>query len=137
MSTRNDIAEKVRALVDGEELEGLVSFAEIPLEKGMIEVPQFKRIRNVQNGITKVPPVELVYKISVNSKTHKFYKDWYFNDEVHDVTKIRTDAKGTEWARTLLPECECVAYTEPAYEAANPGYAKLTVRLIPVDVVPV
>jgi len=134
MSTKNDIAEKHKILVDGEEVAGLVSVGDIVLEKGLIDVPQFKRIVQVQNGITKIPAVELVYKIAKGSKTYKTFNDWYFKDEVHDVTKIRTDAQGTEFARTLLPECDCVKLTEAKYDAATPDYAKVTVTLIPVDI---
>jgi hypothetical protein len=134
---RNDLAEKKRVLIDGEEIPGLVSFAEIPLEKGQLEVPEFKKIRRIQNGITTIPAIQITYKISKDTNTLQFMKDWYFNDEEHDVTVIRTDASGTEFARTLLPSCECVRYYEPPYDAGNPTYAQVQITISPWDVIPI
>ncbi len=131
------MAEKVKILVDGQEIQGLVNFGEMTLEKGQIEVPEFHKIRQIQNGITKIPAIELTFKISRNSDTFKKLKNWYFNDEIHDITKIRTDASGTEFARTLFPSCECVKYFEPAFDAANPTYAQIQTRFLAWDVIPV
>ena len=50
-----DMAEKVRLYSDGEELPGLVNFGEMVVERGTIEVPEFKKIRNIQNGMEKLP----------------------------------------------------------------------------------
>lgn len=132
----NDMAEKKRVIIDGEELPGLVFAGELSLEKGSIEVPEFKKIRVIQNGVSKTPPQELRYKIARGTNTLKFIKDWYFNDEVKDVTIIRTDAHGVEFGRTLLPQCECFQYTEPETDAASPNYAQSTIVLLPWDVIP-
>ena len=59
-----DLAEKIRILIDGEEPEGLVNFGELALEKGEIEVPEFHKIRKIQNGMSKIPAVDLIFKIS-------------------------------------------------------------------------
>jgi hypothetical protein len=136
MAQKNDLAEKKRVLVDGQEVEGLVNVAEVSFEKGTIEVPEFKRIRNIQNGVTKVPKLVLIYKIKKGAAALTFFKNWYFDDEVHDVTVIRTDATGTEFARNLHQSCECVKFAEPEYDAASPTYAKVTVDLLPYEITP-
>ncbi len=133
---KGSMAEKKKVYFDREEIRGLVSVSEIVLEKGMIEVPEFHRIRQLQNGVTKVPAIDLVYRIDRNSPTYKFWKDFYFNDEDHDGVISRTDAHGVEFGQTLLPGCECVKYTEPPYEAANPTFAQISVRIIPWDIIP-
>ncbi|MHC4717628.1 MAG: hypothetical protein ACYS5V_11710 [Planctomycetota bacterium] len=134
---RNDMAEKKRVLFDGEEIPGLTNIQEIPMEKGQLEVPEFHRIRRIQNGITTIPAVEMTYKIAKDTNTLKFFRDYFNNDEDHDVTIVRTDAAGTEFARTLLPSCECVRYLEPGFDAANPTYAQVQVTLTPWDVIPI
>jgi len=134
---RNDLAEKKKVFIDGEEIPGLVSFQEIVLEKGQLEVPEFSKIRRIQNGITTIPAVEMTYKISKDTNTLKFFRDWFNKDEEHDVTVVRTDAAGMEFARTLLPSCECVRYMEPAFDAANPTYAQVQATLAPWDVLPI
>jgi hypothetical protein len=134
---RNDLAEKKKVIIDGEEIPGLVNFAEIPLEKGQLEVPEFSKIRRIQNGISTVPAIEMTYKIARDTNTLQFFRDWYFLNQEKDVTVIRTDAAGTEFARTLLPSCECVRYAEPAFDAASPTYAQVMVTVAPWDVVPI
>ena len=134
---RNDMAEKKKILIDGVELPGLVNFQEITLEKGQIDVPEFKKIRKIQSGITTIPAVELTYKTARDTNTLQFLKNWYFDDEVHDVVVVRTDASGAEFARTLLPSCECVRYQEPAFDAASPTYAQCPVTVLPWDVIPI
>lgn len=133
---RNDQAEKHKILIDGVEITGLVGTAEYTLEKGTIEVPEFGHIRVIQNGIIKIAPYELTYKIKRTSNTLKFFRDWYFNNEVKEVIKIRTDASGTEFARTLFTSSECVKYFEPAFDGANPTYAQIKITLLPYDVIP-
>jgi hypothetical protein len=137
MPQRNDLAEKKRIGFDGVEVPGLVNFAEVPLEKGQLEVPEFSRIRKIQNGISTVPAIEMTYKIARDTDTLAFFRDWFLQDEVKDVTVIRTDAAGVEFARTLLPSCECVRYSEPAFDAANPTYAQVMITILPWDVLPI
>lgn len=133
---KNDMAEKVKLLVDGEEIQGLVSIQEISLEKITIEVPEFKRIRLIQAGIDKIPLIDCTFKVTRGSSTYAKLKAWYNNDEVHDCTKVRTDAHGVEFGRTLLPGCECIKYHEPPFDAANPTYAQVQTKLLPWDVIP-
>lgn len=137
MAQRNDLAEKKRIMIDGEEIPGLVSITEIPLEKGVIDVPEFSRIRKIQNGITTVPVVSMVYKIQRDSRSLTFFRDWYLKDETHDITVIRTDASGAEFARTLLASCECTKYVEPEFDASSPTYAKVSVDILPYEVTPI
>ena len=133
----NDMAEKKRVWIDGEEIPGLVFAGELSLEKGVIDVPEFGRIRKIQNGVITTPPYELRYKLSRGTNTMKFLRDWYFNNEVKDVTIVRTDAHGTEFARTLLPSCECIKYTEPETDASSPNYAQTSITLLPWDYTPI
>jgi hypothetical protein len=130
------MAEKVRLFMDGEELTGLVNFGEIVLERGLIEVPEFHKIRQIQSGIEKIPAIDVTFKIPRGSNIYKILKDWYFNDEVHDLVKVRCDATGTEFARTLLPSCEMTKWHEPGFDGANPTYAQIQTRFIPWDVIP-
>lgn len=134
---RNDMAEKKRVLIDGEELPGLFMVGEVSMEKGSIEVPEFKRIRVIQNGIIKIPTVQIGYKVQRNSKTLAFLRNWFFKDEDHDVTIIRTDAAGVEFARTLLTGVELLKYTEPPFDGVNPTFAKCEPILVPWDLIPV
>lgn len=130
------MAEKKRVLFDGEEIEGLVSVGEIPLEKGTIEVPEGDRIRKIQNGISTMPEVQMVYKVRRDSSAQSFFRDYYQQNQTKDVVVIRTDAGGTEFARTLLQSTECSRYAEPEYDAANPTYAQVRFTLLPWEVVP-
>lgn len=136
MALRNDIAEKKRFLVDGVEVVGLVSLGELSLEKGVIEVPEVDAMRLISNNIQKTPRIPGVFKIQKDSKSLTLFRNWYLNAEVHDVTVIRTDAAGNEFARTQARECECNKYTETEFDAANPTFAKVTFELCPYSVTP-
>lgn len=137
MQQSYDMAEKNRVFVDGEELAGLVNFGEVSLEVNQIEVPEFEITRLIDSGVKKIPAIELTYKLSRESKTLKILQNWFFNKESHDITKVRVDAGGVEFARTLFPSCRCVGYTEPAYDAASPTYAQCKIKLAPWDIFPV
>lgn len=136
MSQRNDQSEKKRVLFDGEEIEGLVSVSEVPLEKGTIDVPEGDRIRRIQNGVSTMPEVELTYKIRKDGASLEFFRNYYMENQVKDIIIIRTDATGNEFARTLLQDCECSRYVEPAFDAASPTYAQVSVRILPWEVTP-
>ncbi len=137
MGQKNDLAEKKKVMIDGVEIPGLINVQEIPLEKGQLPVPEFKKIRLIQNGMSTIPPVAMTYKIQRDTETRSFMKDWYLNDESKDVTIIRTDGSGVEFARTLLPQSECVRYFEPEYDAAAPTFAQVQITLAPWDVIPI
>lgn len=137
MAQRSDMTEKKRVLFDGEEVQGLVAFGEIPLEKGTIDVPGFSRIRTIQNGIVTIPAVEMTFKIQRDSDTLRFFREWFEGDEVKDVTVIRVDASGSEFARTLLQGAELTRYREPEFDAANPTFAQVNVTMTPEDIIPI
>lgn len=132
---KNDLAEKKRILVDGEELPGLVYVGEVNREKGQIEVPEFAHTRRIQNGVTTVPPVELRYKIQRETNTRQFLLDWYNLNEEHDVTLISTDATGAEIERTLMRASECVQHSKPEYDASSPVFSQVTITIAPWDIV--
>lgn len=135
MAQRNDMAEKKRVEIDGEEIPGLVNFQEITLEKGQLEVPEFDRIRRIQNGIITIPAVEMTYKIARDTNTLEFFREWYYQSQQKDVTVIRTDGSGAEFARTLLQSCELVRLQEPAFDAASPTYAQVAVTMAPWEII--
>ncbi len=133
----NDMAEKKVILYDGIEIPGLVNWGEIALERQQLEVPEFSRIRRISNGITTIPAIEITYKHARDSETLEFFRAYYLEHQVKEITVIRVDAAGIEFARTLLPFCEMVRYTEPAFDAANPTYAQIAGIILPWDVIPI
>ena len=130
----NDMAEKKRVYIDGDEIPGFVYSGELRLEKGTIEVPEFKKIRTIQNGISKIPPYELRYKITRGTNTLQFFQNWYNNDEIKDVTIVRCDAHGAEFARTLMSQCECHVKADPETDSASPEYAMITAIILPFEI---
>lgn len=127
--------EKKKVFWDGVEVPGLVSVAELTLEKSTIDVPSFKRIRKIQSGIITIPVVEMKYRVDRDASTQKFWEDFYFNDTVKDGIVSRVDAFGVEFAVRILQQCECWKYVEPAYNAEAPEYASVTVSVIPWEIV--
>jgi hypothetical protein len=132
---QNDTALKKRYQFDGEEIPGLVNAEEVPVEEGTIEVPELFKTRNIKNGVTKIPLLQLTYKIGKDTNTLKFFQDWKDNNETKNVTEIHVDAHGTELRRVLYPDTECAKYTSPAYDAANPTYNQTAITLVPYDVI--
>lgn len=126
----NEMAEKKKTFFDGVERPGLVSVGEIMREKGTVDVPSFRKIRPVQNGVVKNPEITLIYKLERDTDTLDFFDKFFDDNEVKDLEIVRTDAHGVEFARTIYTECEVKSITEPPYDAANPDYAKTTVVLI-------
>lgn len=131
---RGSLAEKKKVYFDGEEIPGLVSVKEITLEKAMIDVPAFKRIRQISSDITKVPPMELVYETARSTKTLKFWNDFYLKSEVHECVIVRTDAHGEAFDNLILPGCECIKLVIPEYDAATPKFASLTVTILAAEI---
>lgn len=128
------MAGKVRVLYDGEEIEGLTQFGEVPLENNTIDVPTYNRVHKIQSGVTTMPEVQLTYETRRQAKTRKFFKDYYHNKEKHDITIIRIDADGAEYDRELWSAVECVKYSENAFDAGSPTYASITISLLPYDI---
>lgn len=134
----NEMVEKKRAIIDGEEIAGLVFAGELILEKGTVEVPEFRKLRTIQNGITKYPPYELRYKLNRGTNTKEFYQTWYNDDEIKDVTIVRCDAHGTEFGRVLLSQCECLKIQlMPETDLSSPAYAQMAVTLLPWEITPI
>lgn len=131
---RNSIAQKVTLLADGNELPGLVKLGEIALEKGMIDVPGFRRITKISNGVTTMPSISATFETQRNTITRKFLQDWYNNDERHDITLVWKDAGGVEFARDLWEDVECSAKKTPETDFANISYARLDVTFLPYDI---
>lgn len=131
---QGSMAGKVRVLYDGEEIEGLTQFGEVPLENNTIDVPTYNRIHKIQSGVTTMPEVQLTYETRRNSKTRKFFKDYFHKKEKHDVTIIRIDADGSEYDRELWSAVECCKYSENAFDAGSPTYASISVSLLPYDI---
>ena len=134
MGQRNDLALKRKVQIDGTEWQGLVSVSELNFERNVIEVPEFSWIRNIQSGITKVPQVDLVYKVDKGSSTMAALRSWFFNNEVHQVVVQDTDAYGTVFEQYILQDCEASKLSDPEYDAATPGYAKFTIHICPYAV---
>ena len=123
----NEMVEKKRVKWDGVETPGLVNVAEIVREKRTVEVPGFRRIRDVQSGIEKLPQLTFIYKLERSTNTLEFFEDFFNNNEAKDCEIIRTDAHGDEFSRKSYTGCEVISITEPAYDAANPNYAQISV----------
>jgi hypothetical protein len=128
------VVEKRKLYWDGEEIPGLVSMPELNLEMGEVEVPEFDKIITVANGVVKVNPFTLVYKLARDGKAMKFLNDFFTEGETHDLTIARTDGAGVEFGRILIQDCECSKKTYPPYDAASPEFAKLTVNILPGSV---
>lgn len=131
----NNMTEKKKALWDREEIAGLTNVDEITREKRVVEVPSFRRIRDIQADIQKMPQLTLTYSLSRNTNTLEFFEGFFDNNEVKDLSVIRTDAHGIEFSRKTYTQCELLSITEPAYDAANPEFAKITVVALPFDII--
>lgn len=129
------MAEKAKIYWDGVEVDGLSRVQEVTLEKSTIEIPEFKRKRLIQSGVTTIPAIELDYIIKRNNNALAFFNSFYDNDEIKDAILVRTDASGAEFERILWQSCECIKKVKPAYEAGNPQAAKITITIIPWDII--
>jgi hypothetical protein len=125
----NDLSLKRKLLIDGEEIPGLVETSELNDEEGTVEVPSFNRKIAVKDGVKTFSPLDCVYKISRDTKTQKFFSDWYFLNQYHDITVINTDGTGSEIDRWLLRDCECKKYSERTYNAGAVEFYGIAVSL--------
>jgi len=131
------MGQKISIEWDGTEIVGLVNVNELAREKDAIPVPFPDKIREITNGVSKIPTLELTYRTDRGTNTKKFFQDWYDNNEVKDGVMIKKDSHGVEYERILLPKCECAKDGGPAYDASSPEYAKLTTKILPWDYIPV
>jgi len=126
----NEMIKKDKVYWDGVEVPGLVSVGEISREKSIVDVPSFRKIRPVQSGVVKNPEITLVYKTDRDTNTLEFFDNFFDNNEVKDMEDVKTDAHGVEFQRVLYTDCEIKTMTEPAYDAASPDFAKITIVII-------
>lgn len=130
----NDMARKIKLEIDGGEFVNLVSFGEIPREKTTVEVPAFQKLRTIQTGVDIIPPIDVGFKVTRNSDTNTFLRDWYTNAEAKDVVVIETDGAGVEIDRMSLSQVELGAYSHEEYDASAPAYYRVNVRFLPYDI---
>jgi hypothetical protein len=121
---------------DGREFAGLVSCTPSKMTKGTIEVPEFKRKRKIQDGVVTFENITMVYSLQKNSPVLAFFQNFFLNNEVHTAMRVRCDASGTEFARTMYQDCECIDMEEPETDLANPTYAKVTMVFVPWEIIP-
>ena len=133
MSQKIGIAEKKKFYLDGEELQGLTAVGDISLEKNTVGIPEFYVTRQISNGTITLPTIDATFRIDKESLTLVTLRDWYGNNESHDVTIVRTDAQGAEFARTVLTGVTLQRYFEPAYDATAPDYARVEITMLPFD----
>jgi hypothetical protein len=131
------MAMKIRFLVEGDELPGLTKFGAVPLENGTIDVPTFNRILKIDNGVTTMPTVPCTFETRRNTITRKFLTDWKDKHEKHDVTIIKCDAGGVEFARDLWQDVECNKREDPEVDLASVSYARMDVVFLPYSIDPV
>lgn len=134
---KNDQAEKKQLLADGNELPGLVNLGEYIIEDGTIRVPGLKTDVPVRNGVQVVPEIEAVFKITRGSETLQILKDWYYKNETHEITIIRTDGAGIEFAREIWQNVECGKIGTPGFDASSPTYAQISVKFLPEKIIPI
>jgi hypothetical protein len=132
---KNAQASKRRVLFDGVEIPGLTAMGEIALEKGQIEVPEYKITRKISDNVKKIPALAMTFRRDRDTQTSKFFDDWWNNDEVKDVTVIETDGHGITYKESLWPKCELVKKTTPPYEAQSPTYSQYQVEIISWDII--
>jgi hypothetical protein len=132
------MARKIIVEIDnGLKLDGLTRFGEVPLEKGMIDIPTLERIVKIQNGIITMPEVQLSFETKRDGATRKFLRSWYYNNEAHSMNINSVDASGAPFDTVLWEAVECRRMSEPEVDFANPTYARIDVTLIPYNITPV
>jgi len=134
---KSDMVEKRKLIADGEELEGLISVDQYERAEGTVEVPGLNKTINVKNGVTVIPPIPMIFKITRNSKTLKILQDWKEKNEYKDCVMIITDGAGAEISRELMPNTECSRLAGPAYDASAPVVSSQAVTLLPEDIIPI
>jgi len=130
----NSMAMKARFLVDGDDLPGLVKLGENKLENGVIEVPEFGRVKKIQNGVTVFPEIPATFEIRRNTNTRKKLNDWHGSKEKHDVTIIYCDADGTEYERQLWQDVELRSLSRPEVDFAAVKYAQYECVFLPYEI---
>ena len=109
---------------------GLVETSDLIDQEGTVEVPGFNRKVDIKDGVKKVEPLDVVYKIQKDTNTLQYFYDWYRNNEDHDVTIINTDGTGVEVDRWLWADCEVTRFSERTFNAAGIEFYGLSAQII-------
>lgn len=133
---KNDQVEKIITEVDNNELPGLIALDEYVVETDAVNVPGRDRTVPVSNGVIKIPSVGATYKINRNTVTYQILSDWFYKNEVKDMTIIKTDGAGNEFSRELWPNVQLSKFNGPAYDASAPVPAQVMVTFLPEDIIP-
>lgn len=134
---KQDIVEKGRLKIDGEEIPGLIARDAINVESDTVEIPGFDKIVPVTNGVKKIPTILLTYKINNANQTLKFLRDWYFKNEEKTCIWERTDGTGQTIEEIDLGFCQLGSNNIPAYDAAAPVAAQVQALLVPESYDPI
>ena len=126
----NDMVNKKKIYVDGNEIKDLVVVGELSFEQSTVEVPSFEQITEVSSGIVKNPRIPLTFKNQRSTETRTLVKDWHFKKEHHEVTIVETDGDGVEYDRVKYTNCTCPIFKEAPYDASSPAYAQSVIELI-------
>ena len=129
----NQMAEKKRMFVDGEEYTDLINVGDGLSEKDVVEVADGNFKRTISNGQKSVTPRECSLAILRNSPVKRKIMDWYNNNETHDVTIVSYDGHGIEFERELLTDCELSKNSRPSWEATSASQAKIDFTLLPYN----
>lgn len=132
---KSDQVEKKIILVDGEEYPGLINLDEYVIEDDVVDVPGRDKTVPVRTGVKKIPQIGATYKVNRDSPILKGFQDWYNKNEVHEITLIRTDGAGNEFARELWLNVECSKNSSGAYDASSPTTAQIMVNFLPEDII--
>lgn len=131
----NDMVEKLKVFIDGIEWKGLVRVDEVPWEKIVVDVPEINAIRKMSSSTVQFPVLNMTYKCNRKEKdtTLKGFKDWFKNNEMHNVMIKRCDAHGEPFENTMFTDCECAKVNIPPYDAGSPTFSQIQVILVPYD----
>lgn len=129
MPQKNELSQKRKLLVDGNELPGLIECSGPKDEDSMLKVPRFGRVVSIKSGVKEFEPITAKYAIKRGTNTKAVLMSWKFNDELHDVVLINCDAAGAEIDRWLLQDCELPHVEESKYDAGNVEYMSLNVTI--------
>jgi hypothetical protein len=134
---KQDIVEKFKFKVDGEEVVGLIARDAINVESDVVEIPGFDKVVPVSNGVKKMPQILLTLKNSKDTQTLKFMRDWYFNNEEKQCIGERVDGTGEVFEEIDFGSCQLGSNNIPAYDAAAPVAAQIQALLLPESFDPV
>lgn len=131
---KNQMAEKARAIFDGDEIPGLVMVAPIEPEYKTVAVPQMLKEHTISSGTKVIPTFEMEYINDRSTKTRKFLQDFFNNKEKKELNLIRTDGDGSEYMNEIYTNCECIKYSKPSPSARDPELSVYKITVAPDDI---